>query len=111
MGIDLIKQLYITNLTKDKHSFDFNDSFSELCISLIDKAQQAGQIRNQQNAEELFIASSLIFAGIEVFWSIKDGAIDRQRALIRSLEALFDIAPEYSVEKAGKKLLRGEFSV
>ncbi|MGM0216914.1 TetR/AcrR family transcriptional regulator [Enterococcus sp. AZ109] len=99
LGADLMKQLYIANLTEDKGSFNFNPTFSQLCIDLITKAQENEQIRNQQEPEALFIASSFMFTGVEVLWSIKDGGFERENNVIRALETVFDVAPKYSIQR------------
>lgn len=99
LGADLISHLYISNLTSDKGSFNFNDSFSTLCIGLIEKAQKSGQILNPQNAQNLFMSSSFMFTGFEVFWGIKKGSFDRQQAVITALETVFNVAPEFSLQE------------
>lgn len=99
LGADLISHLYIANLTTDKGSFNFNDSFSSLGINLIEKAQETEQIRNQQSAQNLFISSSFMFTGFEVFWGIKKGSFDRQQAVITALETIFNVDSNYSVSE------------
>ena len=99
-----MKQLYIANLNEDKGSFNFNHSFSEIGIQLIQQAQQEKQIRNQQGAQDLFIASSFMFTGFEVFWSIKQGRIEREQSVICALETMFDVAPEYAVQNESNSL-------
>lgn len=109
LGADLTSQLYIANLTEDKGSFDFNESFSKLCVSLVEKAQAAGQIRNQQKALDLYTASGFMFTGFEVFWGIKKGGFDRVANVILALEAMFDVAPEFKVKDVPVVLDYGEF--
>lgn len=98
LGADLTSQLYITNLTEDKGSFDFNESFCKLCVELIEQGQAAGQIGNRQKPQDLFIASSFMFTGFEVMWGIKKGRFDRVSNVVLALEAVFDVAPEYRVK-------------
>lgn len=100
LGADLISHLYIANLTTDKGSFDFNESFSSLSIHLIEKAQESGQILNSQKAQNLFISSSFMFTGFEVFWGIKKGSFDRQHAVVAALETIFDVNPAYSLQES-----------
>lgn len=104
LGPDLMKQLYIANLTDDKGSFNFNSLFSQTCIKLIAQAQQNEQIRNQQAPEDLFVASSFMFTGFEVMWSIKAGSFEREQTVLRALEAMFDVVPAYSVQSEPQSL-------
>lgn len=94
IGTDLVRQLFITNLKVDKGSFDFNKQFASMCVNLISKAQSSNQIRNKQDPKELFIASSFLFTGYEVFWAIKNDDKNTIQNVIASIEVIFDIQPE-----------------
>ncbi|KRK78658.1 TetR/AcrR family transcriptional regulator [Companilactobacillus nodensis] len=94
IGTDLVRQLFITNLKIDKGSFDFNKQFASMCVNLISKAQSSNQIRNKQDPKELFIASSFLFTGYEVFWAIKNDDKNTIQNVIASIEVIFDIQPE-----------------
>ena len=89
LGPDLMRELYIYNLTEDKQTFDFKEKFTDLCVSLIEQAQQSKQINNPSDAYDLYIASAYIFSGTEVFWSVKNGHFDRVKVLLNSLNVLF----------------------
>lgn len=89
LGPDLMRELYIYNLTDDKHTFDFNQGFTELCVSLIEQAQKTKQINNLSDPYELYLASAYIFSGTEVFWSVKKGDFNRAKILLNSLNVLF----------------------
>lgn len=89
LGPDLMRELYIYNLTEDKHTFDFNKEFTELCVSLIKNDQKTKQINNLSDPYELYLASTYIFSGTEVFWSVKKGDFNRVKILLSSLNVLF----------------------
>ncbi|WP_125589259.1 hypothetical protein [Companilactobacillus jidongensis] len=95
IGTDLVRQLFITNLKVDQGSFDFNKQFASMCVDLISKAQFSNQIRNKQDPRELFIASSFLFTGYEVFWAIKNDDKNTIQSVIASIEVIFDVKPEF----------------
>lgn len=110
LGADLMSQLYITNLTKDHGSFNFNQQLIALCVELIKKGQASGQIENPKEANDLFISASLMFTGFETLWSIKKRDIQRERNFIIALETIFVIPPEYSVQEKQQHLNYSDFS-
>lgn len=93
IGSDLNSQLLIMNLRKDRHTFDFDPIIAQICVTLIEKAQQAGQIRNQSPPLLLFQVASHAFIGYELQWCIKKGSIDRQRLFRQGMENIFDLDP------------------
>lgn len=99
LGPDLTGQLFISNILREKGTFSFNHSFAELCISLIEQAQKAGQIQNAKPAAELFQAASFLFTGYEIMWCIKDGTFDREKMVRQSLEIIFDVPEKYCLTK------------
>ena len=103
-GIDLQKQLFITNLNRDYGSFDFREELTHVAVNLIEKAQKAGQIRNQSPALALYQASAYTFLGYEVTWSIKGDAFAGFRQIRRAMEQIYDAAPalrQYSETRDG----------
>lgn len=104
LGVDLMSQLYITNLEENRGSFDFNERFSSLCVSLIRKAQGTGQIRNQKDADELYLSASFMFTGLELFWSLQKGSFEQGKVFIVALESIFDVAPECSIRESEESL-------
>lgn len=109
LGADLMSQLYITNLTKDHGSFNFNHRLVELCVELIKKGQESGQIKNQQDANDLFISASLMFTGFETLWSIKKRDVHRERNFIIALETLFVVPAKFSVQEKQQHLEYPDF--
>lgn len=97
LGYDLSSKLYIANLNENKRSIEFRDELDQTFITIIKKAQKAGQIRNPQPAEDIYRALGFAYIGIEVFWCIYRDEFDRDTAMMKSLEAVFDVHPDYKV--------------
>lgn len=93
MGADLISQLLIMNLNKDMGTYDFNEQLTKMAVLLIEKAQKAGQIRNQSPAEPLYRAAAYVFTGYETMWCIKEGNFNRIVHVRHALENIFDVDP------------------
>lgn len=98
IGSDLSAQLLIMNIKDDKGTYDFNEDLTKMAVSLIEKAQKAGQIRNQSNAEQLYRASAYAFMGYETVWCIKKGSFDRLKHVRYAMENIYDVDP--SLRKA-----------
>lgn len=97
IGVDLTSQLFITNLTKNQGTFDFDERFKQICLPLIEAAQKTHLIRNQSDPLQLFIAASMVFTGYNAYWAIKDGDFDRLTNFVASLETVFDVPTKYRV--------------
>lgn len=95
IGPELLNQLFIVNLKEDKGTFDMRGDLTELATKLITEGQSRGQIRNESAPLALYTAAAYAFEGYDLMWCVKKGAFDRRAALRKSLEALFDVAPEY----------------
>jgi len=89
----------ISNLKQDYGSYDLRDELTRIAVMIIKKGQEAGQIRNKSNAEDLYIASAYTFLGQEVTWCIKDGKFDWRTEMRKALENIYDIAPELRLHK------------
>ncbi len=98
LGPDLTSQLFITNLREDKGTFNFNPVLTDMCLILIKKAQDAGQILNQKAPNELYQAAAFLFTGYETMWCIKKGKFDRKQIMRQSLETIFETAPEFCLK-------------
>jgi len=98
-GTGFFSQMMISNLKQDYGSYDLRDELTRIAVMIIKKGQEAGQIRNKSNAEDLYIASAYTFLGQEVTWCIKDGKFDWQTEMRKALENIYDIAPELRLHK------------
>ena len=94
-GIDVHRQLFISNLNHDYGSFDFREELTRVAVNLVEKAQQAGQIRNQSPAKVLYEASAYAFLGYELTWCIKGEKFEGFNHVRSALEQLYDVAPKY----------------
>ncbi|GAX06737.1 TetR family transcriptional regulator [Secundilactobacillus pentosiphilus] len=95
MGPDLYSQLYVSNLKRNQHTFDFNDSTDRYVTTLIQQAQKAGIIQNQSEAAELYTNSVLLFEGYEINWCFQSGNFDVVPYFERGLEILFEVERQY----------------
>lgn len=93
-GTELQKQLFISNLKEDRGSYDFREDLTRVAITVIEKAQAAGQIRNQSPAERLYRASAYAFLGYEITWCIKGEHFDAFKHIRQAMEQIYDVAPE-----------------
>jgi AcrR family transcriptional regulator len=94
-GIDVHRQLFISNLNNDYGSFDFREELTRVAVNLVEKAQQAGQIRNQSPAKALYEASAYAFLGYELTWCIKGEDFKGFEHVRNALEQLYDVEPKY----------------
>jgi len=97
IGAELYAQMYIVNLKEDRGTFNFNENLTKLAVLLIERAQKAGQIRNQSPARPLYRAAAHTFEGYDLLWCIKDGNFDRKPVIRRAMEDIFDVNPEYRI--------------
>lgn len=93
IGPDLIGQLLMMNIRHDKGTYDFDEDLTRMAVLLINKAQKAGQIRNQSPAEPLYRAAAYVFLGYETTWCIKKKNFHRMDHMRRALENIFDVDP------------------
>ncbi|ANZ62380.1 hypothetical protein AYR62_03110 [Secundilactobacillus paracollinoides] len=95
LGADMISKVFVANLTQNRHTFDFNDAFKTTCVTLITKAQTAGQIQNTQAPDELFYTASYIFSGYDIMWAIEHDEITRINGMITSFNTLFNVPKQH----------------
>lgn len=93
IGPDLYAQLFIINLREDKGTFNLREDLTKMATLLIQRAQEAGQIRNQSPPLPLYLAAAHLFEGYELFWCIKKGSYDRKQFVRRAMEDIFDVDP------------------
>ncbi|NDL67848.1 TetR/AcrR family transcriptional regulator [Anaerotalea alkaliphila] len=94
-GPDFFSQMMTSNLKKDHGSYDLREELTEIAVTVIRKGQASGQIRNRSEARELYVASAYAFLGQDVTWCIKKGDFDWKSQMRRSLECIYDVAPQY----------------
>jgi len=94
IGPDLNVQSLKANLNNDIGTYDLKEELKKISIPLIEKAQQLGQIRNQSRPEDLYEATIHAIYGYDLVWCIKKGNFNKIDKTRKTLEALYDIAPE-----------------
>lgn len=75
---------------KDEKSIDSLDQVRKLLIPVIEQCQQSGEIRNQTPASELCEVALRIQSGIILQYFMIDNTINREKALIESLNVLYN---------------------
>jgi len=96
-GTDFFSQMLISNLKYNYGSYDFRDELTEVAVMIIKKAQDTGQIRNQNNPYILYRAAAFGFFGHEVTWCIKNGEHSWKEYVAEELTAIFDVAEEFRI--------------
>lgn len=98
IGSDLVGQMFIMNLKEDRNSFNFRENLTDISVAIIKRAQEKGQIRNQNDPELLFRAAAYTYLGYELTWSMKKGDFDWKNRLHKSLEVMFDVIPDLRIK-------------
>lgn len=95
LGPDLLKQLLILNLSQGgtvitQYSQDIDETrdYTNLVVQLIEKGQEAGEIRDGSASDLLFAYISGIF-GVAMNWSAGGGKYDEKQELLRLFEIIF----------------------
>ncbi|BCN31606.1 TetR/AcrR family transcriptional regulator [Anaeromicropila herbilytica] len=94
-GTDFFSQMMISNLKEDYGSYDMREELTNIAVTIIKKGQEAGQIRNKNEAKSLYQASAYAFLGYEVTWCIKKGKFEWLDEVRTALENIYDVAPEF----------------
>lgn len=89
IGFDIISQMFKINLDNDHGSYDFQEKFSQICIAITKRGQEANQFHNRSNPFELYKALSYAFTGYEVMWCIKDGDFDFEDEVKKAIQTIY----------------------
>lgn len=95
LGTDYFSQMMAMNLKEDYGSFDFREVLTTVAIMIIKRGQEANQIRNKNNAEDLYKASGYAFLGQEITWCIKKGKFIWKDEIRKMMENIYDVASEF----------------
>lgn len=93
LGPDINSQLLLINLQDNKNTFDLRQDLADIAIQIIKNGQNNKQIRNSNNASDLYRSAAYMFTGYEYMWCVKDGKFPWKEQFYNSLENLFDIDP------------------
>lgn len=95
LGADLLKQLLILNILQGgnvltQYSQDLPEvqEYNNLVMRLIEKGQEAGEIRNGSSSDLLFAYISGLL-GVAMNWSASGGKYDEKQELLRLFEIIF----------------------
>lgn len=100
-GPDLFSQMFISNLTSDRHSLDMRENLTKLCIVIIKKAQEAGEIRASGDAGAIYRGIAHMYTGYECLWCIKKGDYNWESEFLESLESMLDVREDLRCGSAG----------
>lgn len=78
----------LSPLTKDSFGY-YANKYATLQLSLIEKAQECKEIRNDKTPIELFQTYQSIIVGIGLDWSSREGCYDEKAVLRRMFDIVF----------------------
>lgn len=106
-GWQIIKQIYVLNLTKDIQSFRLTrqkyEVFSAMKTVLV-KAQAAGMVHNRSNPKMLLVMLIHMTYGVTYSWCGKQGEFDLKKAIRVFFESMLDVSEECRKEEPGQSL-------
>lgn len=93
LGPDINSQLLSINLQDHQNIFDLRQHLTDIAIHIVENAQHDKQIRNLNNAPDLYRSAAYMFTGYQYMWCAKDGNFPWKEQFYNSLENLFDLDP------------------
>lgn len=88
-GPAIVKQVYISYINQSNHQHFPRSSVTwDIVVKLMEKAQQAGQIKNSQSPENIAEAAFELLRGLTITWAIDEGGFDLEVANKRVLTTL-----------------------
>jgi AcrR family transcriptional regulator len=96
-GIDIVRNFEYIQLTKPEKRLETLQSVCELDkvrVTVIQKGQEAGEIRNTADPRALIMISLSQFFGILSLWAANNGAFDFNQTVRMGLEVCFDVRPD-----------------
>jgi AcrR family transcriptional regulator len=96
-GIDIFRHYQYIQLSKPEKRLQMLQAMGELDkvrITVIQKAQEAGEIRNTADPKALIMVSLSQFFGTLSLWTDNDGTFDFNQTVRMGLEVCFDVRPD-----------------
>ena len=96
-GMEIARQLFIKNMNRDVGTFRGGRhlrSHMEMQAGIIEKGQDAGEIRNTSDPETMCMLIQQTFVSTMFMWCIRNGDFDLGLYIRSSMEALLDVKPE-----------------
>lgn len=106
-GWQIIKQVYILNLTKDIQSFQATQQKIAVFTAMrtvLAKAQAANMVLNRSDPKTLLVILVHMTYGITYSWCAKEGSFDLKKANRIFFENLLDVSAEYRKEEPCQSL-------
>lgn len=95
-GPAIVKQVFISYLNVVNHpSFPCSETSWDILVKLLEKAQEDGQIKNDNPPEKIAKAAFELLRGILVTWAIEDGGFDLEETSKILLTTLLSPAEGY----------------
>ena len=91
LGHDINSQLMITNLQENRGIFDLRKDLADIALRIIQKGQEAQQIRNPSSPEQLYEAAAYMFTGYEFMWCSLKGNFDWKGKFYAALENILNL--------------------
>ncbi|MDR1641243.1 MAG: TetR/AcrR family transcriptional regulator [Clostridiales bacterium] len=99
-GSEIMKNLMLIQ-AKDEAS----EEMKKIEESLLEKAKEAGEIKNSSSAQALCAIGATSFLGIIALWVSSGGGFDLEKAVRSALEACFDVKDELRLGKGLNEIL------
>ena len=96
-GVEIAKCIFKANITREVGTFDIEKRDAKLpnvAVSFLQKAFEAGEMRNASDSYKLFKVSIRNFMALSFVWSTSDGSFDLKKECRKSLEVILDVPPE-----------------
>ena len=106
-GWQIIKQIYVLNLTKDIQSFRLTQQKFEVFSAMktvLSKAQAAKTVRNQSDPKTLLVLLIHMTYGVTYSWCAKRGDFDLKKIIRVIFENILDVSEEFRKEEPGQSL-------
>jgi AcrR family transcriptional regulator len=97
-GPAIVKQVFISYLNTGNHPYFPRSAASwDIVVKLLGKAQEAGQIRNDNSPENIAESAFELLRGVLVTWAIEDGSFNLEETSKRILATLLLPAEGYDL--------------
>ncbi|MFP3042184.1 TetR/AcrR family transcriptional regulator [Treponema primitia] len=93
-GTDISQQFLILRPEKRQELLHILDEFYTVMGTVLQKAQEVGEIRNSSSPTELIAITRLLFVGIISLWTSFKGAFEFNDAMRAALETSLDVRPD-----------------
>ena len=96
-GVEIAKCIFKANIAREVGTFDVekkNPDMPNVAVSFLQKAFEAGEIRNTSDSYKLFKIVIGYFMAITFRWATTNGSFDLKKECRQSFEFILDVTPE-----------------